>query len=135
MFPSRYLSEPPLLIMEGPGFEQTQPVLQREPLHGSVGSHHQPARAMSSAPENPPACPEPIVMNLHRKSALKEKKSPAAPPAGERRKKKDGNKKKNAEDTFKKKNLHFELGFSFGITSVGEREETANDGDTVCFST
>lgn len=40
-------SEPTLHIMEGPGSEQTEPILQREPLHGSVGSHHQPARAMT----------------------------------------------------------------------------------------
>lgn len=40
------ISEPTLHVMEGPGSEQTEWILQREPLHGSVGSHHQPAWAM-----------------------------------------------------------------------------------------
>lgn len=33
-------------VMEGSCFEQSEPVLQRKPLHGSVGANHQPARAM-----------------------------------------------------------------------------------------
>lgn len=33
-------------VMEGSCFDQSEPVLQRKPLHGSVGANHQPARAM-----------------------------------------------------------------------------------------
>lgn len=34
-------------VMEGSCFEQSEPVLQRKPLHGSVGADHQPARTMN----------------------------------------------------------------------------------------
>ena len=39
--------------MEGPCSDQSEPVLQGEPLHGPVGSHHQPARAMNFEHEKP----------------------------------------------------------------------------------
>lgn len=40
-------SEPTFDIMERPCFEQSEPILQREPLYGPVGTHHQPAGTMS----------------------------------------------------------------------------------------
>lgn len=40
-------SEPTFHVMEGPSFEQSEPVLQRKPVYGPVGTHHQPARAMN----------------------------------------------------------------------------------------
>lgn len=39
--------------MEGPRSEQSEPILQREPLHGPVGTYHQPAGAMNSQLHNP----------------------------------------------------------------------------------
>lgn len=33
--------------MEGPCFDQSEPILQREPLYGPVGTHHQPAWTMN----------------------------------------------------------------------------------------
>lgn len=42
------LSEPTLAIMEGPGLEQGEPLLQGEPVYGSVGAHHQPPRPVKS---------------------------------------------------------------------------------------
>lgn len=41
-----FFLEPTFYVVEGSRFEQSEPVLQREPLHGSVGSDHQPARTM-----------------------------------------------------------------------------------------
>lgn len=50
--------------MEGPRLEQSEPILQREPLHGPVGADHQPARAMNFDLR------EPVrghLLNQHRK--------------------------------------------------------------------
>lgn len=40
-------SESTFYVMEGPCFEQSEPILQREPLYGPVGAHHQPAWTMN----------------------------------------------------------------------------------------
>lgn len=39
--------------MEGPCFEQSEPLLQREPMYGPMGTHHQPARAMKFLQQKP----------------------------------------------------------------------------------
>lgn len=44
---SSLFPEPSLHVVEGPRAEQSEPILQREPLHGPVGAHHQPARTMN----------------------------------------------------------------------------------------
>lgn len=36
------VSESTVDIVEGPRSEQSEPILQREPLYGPVGTHHQP---------------------------------------------------------------------------------------------
>lgn len=41
------LLESTFYVVEGSCFEQSEPVLQRKPLHGSVGADHQPARTMN----------------------------------------------------------------------------------------
>lgn len=41
-------SEPTFHIVERPCSEQSEPILQRESLHGPVGAHHQPAWTMTS---------------------------------------------------------------------------------------
>lgn len=40
---SAYVLEPTFHVMEGPCFEQSEPILQRESLYGPVGTNHQPA--------------------------------------------------------------------------------------------
>lgn len=44
---SVYVLEPTFHVMEGPCFEQSEPILQRESLHGPVGTNHQPAWTMN----------------------------------------------------------------------------------------
>lgn len=39
-------SEPTFFIVEGPCSEQSEPLLQGEPMHGPVGTHHQPTWTM-----------------------------------------------------------------------------------------
>lgn len=40
--------------MEGPCLEQSEPVLQGEPLYGPVGTHHQPPWTMNSSLQKEP---------------------------------------------------------------------------------
>lgn len=39
--------EPKFHLMEGPCFEQSEPILQGESLYGPVGTRHQPTWAMN----------------------------------------------------------------------------------------
>lgn len=49
-----FVSESTFYVVEGSRVEQSEPVLQRKPLHGPVGADHQPARTMNlHAPGNP----------------------------------------------------------------------------------